>query len=108
MREPTKFKSEGRKRESWRGKRCREMIVTLCGLSSLPWSLWKSGVVTGELRQLSGHRGGPCRSAVCKLDLGMGTKPRDSSNVGTFGENRILRALGPYHDISSRLGNCRK
>jgi hypothetical protein len=31
MREPRKFESEGRKRETWRGKGSREMIVTLRG-----------------------------------------------------------------------------
>lgn len=66
-----------------RGIRMRSSLEFILRISSSPWSLWKSDVVTGEPRQLSSHRGGPCRSVVCKLDLG--TKPRDSSDVGTFG-----------------------
>jgi hypothetical protein len=57
-----------------RSIRMRSSLEFLLCISSSPWSLWKSDVVTGEPRQLSSHRGGPCRSVVCKLDLG--TKPR--------------------------------
>ena len=68
----------------------RSSLESLFFISSSPWSLWKSDVVTGELRQLSGHRGGPCRSDVCKLDLGTIWEPNpetqvNPSDVETFG-----------------------